>query len=625
MTSRCLVVGLVAALAAVGDAGAGCGSVPDADVHRWSASPLRLERASKSGVESLDPDSHLLLVAKNGAPDTGELTVDAAVLSDRGMGPRPGVATAIVEGGARTLVPIPVSDLELPSEALRFSGVISFTASINYPDGRVENASPFLELFFHPEGDGWLVYGEEERREVFAGGVLAATDRARGLGGRDFGTAFSRRVAEDTRWRPEGDDPVSAGESKDGGERATVKICIEQYSAFTDSGVGEDYWQSSSSFARASRGAWVGIWREGTANPIWADALGDGRGAGDPGSGCTEELSLPDPAGTYDYSFQIFTMGNVQGNVVNSAYDGGGILDWSFTRSLTGSGTHVVTFDPTYDTGRTFDVYMVGAYCQYRHPGGVSGETYPYRLMQSSSDSWVYRGSDTIMIGEDVADKKFIIAHETGHLVGDYGTGNNDWKTVQSMCECYNSTSCPTPDGQGSHLMISKERSRCAVAEGFAHFYSAAVFNWHGIGHFDCSYHYYKSIGGDDTPIVDCDEANGPFDVQYMESNCASPWSGMGTELDWMRTFWDMLSANPAIPGDPTLEVDDILAWFDSAEYWHNYDAYKNLDAAADLIGGDLDAHWDWFAAVNGIDWPRSGLLFVDGFESGKLSCWSDH
>ena len=625
MNGRRLLVGLFVALAAAGEAGAGCGSVPGADVHRWSASPLRLDRASGSGVESMAPGSRLLLTATNGDSQGGELTVDAMVLSDRGMEARKGVATAIVAGGSRTLVPVALADLELPREALRFSGLVSFTASLSYPDGSVESASPILELFFHPEGDGWLVYGDDERRAFFSGGALVAEDRAKGRGGANWGTAFSRRVAEDTGWRPEEDASPAVVKGAGGGERATMKICIEQFSAFSDAGVGEDYWQSSASTARPSRGAFVGIWREGTSNPIWGAILGDGRGAGDPGSGCTEELNLPDPVGTYDYTFQIFTSGNVQGNAVNSAYDGGGILDWNFTRALTGSGTHVVTFDPTNDTGRAFDVYMVGAYCQYRHPGGVNGETYRYRLMQNTSNSWVNRSDDLIMIGEDAADKKFIVAHETGHIVGDFGTGNNDWKTVHTMCECYNSASCPTPAGQGSHLMISKERSRCAVAEGFAHFYSAAVFNWHGVGYFDCFFHYYKRIGVDNTPTVDCEVANGPFDVRYMEVNCASPWAGMGTELDWMRTFWDMLSANPTVPGDPTLEVDDILAWFDAADYWHNYYAFNNLDAAADLIGGDLNTHWDWFAPENGIDWPRSGLLFTDGYESGTLGCWSDH
>jgi hypothetical protein len=419
------------------------------------------------------------------------------------------------------------------------------------------------------------------------------------------------RSSPDTSLRPTSHDLPS--------RQTPLKICIEQFSEFTDGGVGEDFWQSPANTARASQGAWVAVYRDSTL--VWLDFLGDGRGTGDPGSGCTDELAdPPDPLGTYDYSFQIFTIGKVQDNIVNVAYEGGPILDWNFTRILTGTGTHTVSFDPTNDTGRAFDVYMVGAYCQFRHTGGVSGETYRYRLIQDSSDNWVSRSSDTVMIGEESANKKFIVAHETGHLLGDFATGNNDWKTVSSHCKCYESASCPA--SRGSHSMLSKELSRCAVAEGFAHFYAAAVFNSHtDDSPYECWLHYYKTVDGDPTPIVNCelDWPDGPFDERSMENNCSTPWAGMGTELDWFRTFWDVLSDPPT-----AFTVEDITDWLDSAEYWHDYFAYDRLDAAANAIGGDLDAKWDAAKTRNGIAWPGATILFLDGFETDDTECWSD-
>ena len=590
------------------------------DPDTWSSSPLQIERPSVAGVESLDNGSQLLLVANNRSPRAGELRVTATVFSEELIGTRDEVARALVPGNSAVTVVVPVSRLALPQKSLRFSGLLTFTASIHYDNGATENASPALDLYFHPQGGGWLVYGEEEKQERFHGGALRAEDRARYRRGTRFGPAFARKVSDDTGWRQVSDDGPGGTLPSNQTKQAVLKICVEQMSAFSDAGVGEDYWQSSASTARPSRGAWVVI-RRGS-DYLKVGFLGDGRGSGGPGPGCTEDLD--EPVGTHDYDFQIFTVGRVQDNAINTAYEGNPVLDWNFTRSLTGGGPHVVTFDPTASTGKAFDVYMVGAYSLYRHVGGVSNEAFAYRLQSGTSNSSVDRFNDIIKIGEDNADKKFIIAHETGHLLGDFATGNNNWKTVSTKCQCYNSSSCPTPPFHGDHTMISKERSRCAMAEGFAHFYSAAVFNQHRFGHYDCWFHYYKEIGGDNDPTVDCDEANGPFDVQYMESNCASPWIGMGTELDWMRTFWDMLSADSPTPGDPPLEMYDIVHWIDLAEYWHDYYAYNNLNAAANVIGGDLNTHWDWFAPINGIDWPRNGLLFTDGFETGKIECWSD-
>lgn len=603
-----LLMAASVAVAGTGDCGA------DGDTS--SDTVLQLERLPGEDVAFLDENSSLSIVASNGRSSEGEVRVAATILCDVMTAQRETVANAWLPPRGRRVLEVTAQSLQLPRQPLRFSGVLTLTAEVHYPDGLVERASPALELHFHTQGGGWAVYGAKVARERFHSGVLQAEDRRRLPARARIGTSFARRVSENTYWRPEGDSVTTESGALD--KREGVKICIEQLSAFSDAGVGEDYWQSSSSTARASRGAWAAVIRDG--DYLWVDFLGDGRGMDDPGSGCTEVLEPPaNPSAPADYDIQIFSYGKVQGNWVNVAYDGNPILDWNFTRSLTGTGTHVVSFDPTGDTGRAFDVYMVGAYCQYRHTGGVTDETYRYRLVQNSSNSFVYRGSDTIMIGELRADRKFIIAHETGHLLGDFGTGNNDFKTVSTKCQCYDSPSCPSD--QGSHTMISKERTRCALAEGFAHFYAAAVFNWHGPGAYDCAFHYYKEVDGDSTPTVNCeqDDPDGPFDDRYMESNCAASWSGMGTELDWLRTFWDMLSADPT-----TLEVADFVEWFDQADYWHDYFAVNELDEAADAIGGDLDAHWDYFSALNGVDWPGTTLLFADGFESGAADCWSD-
>ena len=589
------------------------------EVETSSGSVIELSRVFGPGGEFVDEESELFFQAVNRTHRAGVLVIEATILSEEGIESRGVVATIAIQREAEVTVPVPVSRLVLPRLVRPFSSLVILTAFLQFSDGSRENALPHLDLYCHSEGDGWLVYGDEESADILGFPGKGERNIPLTSGEMRTGPAFSRKVSESTNWRPAEDEGVLPVLPKTKSDRAGVKICIQQMSIFSDAGIGEDFWTSTASTARASRGAWVAILREGSY--LWVNFVGDGRGAGDPGSGCTDVLAEPpDPSGTYDYTIQIWTVGNVQGNAINTAYNGNPVLDWTFTRPLTGNGTFEVTFDPTGNTGKAFDVYMVGAYGLYRHAAGLTDETFRFRLEAGSSNSSVDRVNDTVRIGDLRADRKFIIAHEMGHLLGDFATGNNDWKTVNTKCHCYESSSCPAE--YGSHTMISKERSRCAVAEGFAHFYAAAVFNSHtDDSPYECWFHYYKEVGGDSTPTVNCelDWPDGPFDEAYMENNCAVPWVGMGTELDWMRTFWDVLSDQP-IPHT----MEDIVQWIDSADFWHNYFAFNELDAAADLIGGEFDAKWDLAKGRNGVDWPRYSLLFVDGFESDGIDCWSE-
>jgi len=611
MVKQSAVLFLVGAVLATGRIGMACVGVdhevssPTAVEIMWSGSPEG---------EFLGMKDDLVFDVVLRVPRRGELIVESKFLGDGGLTASHETGRFPVEGGAVSSISLPVSDLGVPRSQSGAVGLVNLTGQIIFADGTTEPMSPAIDLIFERRGDGWWVEDGatlEKRilRSEAEGGPLPPVP------------ASARKVSESTDWRPSGDDPVPAGivRTKVSENRSGVKICVRQASVFVDAGVGEDFWQSNTSTDRASRGFHVSISREGTV--LWTGYLGDGRGAGDPGSGCTPVLSdPPNPGGTYSYEIRIDTEAMVQSNLLDSAYYGNGTLHWTFTRSLTGTGTFNVIFDPTNLTGKVFDVAMVGAYCLYRHSGGLTGEYLRFRLTEGSPNSWVNRYDNMIRIGDQRADRKFIIAHETGHIVGDLGTGDHNWKTVDTRCQCYNSTSCPSE--HGSHTMISKERSRCAVAEGFAHFYSAAVFNSHtDDSPQECWFHYYKEVDGDPTPVVNCelDYPDGPFDEKYMETNCAEPWIGMGTELDWMRTFWDVLS-DQTVP----LTMEDILQWIDRADYWHNYFAYNKLDKAADEIGGDLDFKWDIAKERNGVDWPRHSLLFVDKFETGDANCWDN-
>lgn len=88
-----------------------------------------------------------------------------------------------------------------------------------------------------------------------------------------------------------------------------------------------------------------------------------------------------------------------------------------------------------------------------------------------------------------------------------------------------------------------------------------------------------------------------------------------------MRALWDVHTDGGSPPN-----FTQIAQWADSANPWGDLEAFEELDAEADQIGGELDANWDVAASLNGIDWPSGGggdPIFSDDFESGDASAWS--
>ncbi|MEN8163558.1 MAG: hypothetical protein ABFS37_05470, partial [Acidobacteriota bacterium] len=285
------------------------------EVETSSRSVIELSRAFGPGFEFVDEESELSFQAINRNHLPGELVIEATLLSAEGVAQLMEVATATLQGGSQAAVAVPVSRFDLPRLPQGSQGLLVLSGSVRFADGTVERVSHHLDLVFSSESGGWLIFDENTSLINFQAAGLTMGDEVVG------NPAFSRKVSEKPNWRPPEDDVFLPTLPKRSSERAAVKICIQQMSVFSDAGIGEDFWTSSASTARASRGAWVAIMREG--NYLWVDFLGDGRGADDPGSGCTGLLAeAPSPSGTYDYSIQIWTVGNVQGNAINTAYNG---------------------------------------------------------------------------------------------------------------------------------------------------------------------------------------------------------------------------------------------------------------------------------------------------------------
>ena len=68
-----------------------------------------------------------------------------------------------------------------------------------------------------------------------------------------------------------------------------------------------------------------------------------------------------------------------------------------------------------------------------------------------------------------------------------------------------------------------------------------------------------------------------------------------GSEVDWMRVFWDVLT------DQSTWYWPQVLDWVNDAGIL--WDPYSALDSEANAVGGGINTAWDTGKALNGVDW----------------------
>ncbi len=566
---------------------------------------LALSPVTDGGGKASGPPGLIALEIGNQSPTVGTVELTATVFTEHGLHSIPVESKLELAPGASAEVSIPFDSLDLPPATLKAPGLLTFTGEIVFPDGRHRRLDNPLVLELARNGGEWSV-----RPVGSSTGTLESP-----------AAAVVTWRAEDGGWRSPLDGPpdpramargVQPVEKKQA-PMYPLKFCVRVVSTYVDAGVGEDFWTSPNPTARAARGHHAYVWRDSTlTSPIFDGWLGDGFGADDPGLACTTEMS-----GYFDDAHQYFIRVDSRARVQDNYIYASDVAD-NLIKTHTVSagnrtfGTFTVDVSPTDEE---FDVSMAGAYAIYRHAGGMTLRTYNFKTNYSGSNHFS-RSEDRIYITATTVHKKFILIHEAGHAMGDFGTGNNNFKLVDLDCEDFDGSPFGCPAAGGSHSMGSKEFSKCGLGEGWAHFYAADVFNDHD--ETDCWFHYYKNEFGDDsTPTVSCEAANGDFVLRIMESNCDPPYGGYGSELDWLRALWDLHTDATDSPG-----FTEILQWMDAASSWGRLDAYDQIDREADIIGGRFDSIWDTVKSWNGIDWPI-GIIFSDGFESGDTSLWS--
>lgn len=173
-----------------------------------------------------------------------------------------------------------------------------------------------------------------------------------------------------------------------------------------------------------------------------------------------------------------------------------------------------------------------------RRPGGQSNVTVRAYQESCGGGSCVRedpQGNNAVFLSSNNGSKrKFVIAHEVGHLLGRIADEGRKTKHSKYALEAGTNpgvSSCADGDDDLNHHFDSEEWATSAANEGFAHFYAAAV--WNRADGSGCSYADYY-----DRDTLDCDAGS-----HFLRNTCygsQTPPARSGSELDWMRFWWDV-------------------------------------------------------------------------------------
>ena len=348
-------------------------------------------------------------------------------------------------------------------------------------------------------------------------------------------------------------------------------LCPEWYTAPVDNGFGEDYGLNDDGWR--ARGARVRVWQSGTKLfDGWLNRYG-----------CTAVYSASNAG------LLIWFTGE------SRLESGSGYIN---IRYISNNSTALRSTSAWIDNPQNGAVYrpevhyrdavgMLSYAAQERFNGGVSGQWFYLRKAGCNNDpdkgscSTGLNGEHIIYSSPGQWRRKFVVIHEYGHK-------------ILSMASSYKND-CSY--GGSGHSMKSIEYASCAAMEGWAHFVAADVWNeGHSGQNPGAAFVYWDSS----STVYDV-EIGG--DQQYCYSQFLSAWKALcdwvGTELDWMRHWWDFHTNN--LPNDPGFRpahswmfdlVDDV-SW--QTGMWKASEAFEN-----ELSGG-MRTRWRNYGCWNGI------------------------
>jgi hypothetical protein len=355
------------------------------------------------------------------------------------------------------------------------------------------------------------------------------------------------------------------------------RFCFRWPVSFVDAGFGESYGVEPEGAWRARGGRMLIVQHGDTLFDDYLDF-----------EGCTPELTTTD---TDDFWFAGFGLARVNGNDI-IAKDENGEVD-AFVRIVPhagGSGLKyytlpatdrsnllaVTTFTLARFNSMTGDAYVLNNRCR---PDGIQCCD-----CASGGEIWVTR-----------RDRKFLIAHEVGHLLLRHHTGGYVNDCTLEVDPIF--TACFS---DSSHALTSLEFSSCAAMEGWAHFVGVRAFNDHQDGDEPGAIFQYWGGGG-----LTVDVEQGPVGGvdRYYETMCGGNQvnsAGRGVELDWLRHWWDY-HTDPGPGQKPSLSrmLDEIA---NSVPWVHN-DTYDRLvEGIAGWSGSAQRDRFTQIAADNGVN-----------------------
>lgn len=371
---------------------------------------------------------------------------------------------------------------------------------------------------------------------------------------------------------------------------ASVSFCFNHNSQYTDSGdervpsctstgTCEDVWTSDA--PRPARGILARVIKGGQTKYFYTEDSGSN-------VGCTPAYSYSGgDAG--NYVLTVYSQSLLSGDLIRVGDDSGSVASQTTLVNRTGSGQTTHTFTGSGTSFDRFNVLSAASEAASRLPadtpfdfrvgplgcggsGGAGGSCY-----QSSSENIYIDTSNGTELN------KFYIAHEMGHAVMHATRG------VKPTSNCsFTGIACGS---FGSHAMGSREYSSCAFGEGFAHFYSAMV--WNDQLDNDCNFTYWAP---NNSP-VDCEFGDSAYPLRQMENECSPSFTGKGSEVDWMRALWDYYqNSSPA----PRPDFDGVLDFVAAMPNWSATDAWPKSEDGADEVGTSV--RWGNAGWLNGID-----------------------
>lgn len=266
-----------------------------------------------------------------------------------------------------------------------------------------------------------------------------------------------------------------------------------------------------------------------------------------------QELYLPDadpacaPALNYNtartYKIQVKSDASVANNTIVVRNDD--VNNQMFVSTIETAWVPVAG-QKTVTTGihNAWNLLRVATWAMHRRSTGLSGENITFFLQTCPTipgASCASRANSKLYIDPSMQAKKFVPVHEMGHRIAQlHNQGNHaDIPTLSPV------------DGNctGNGDLIEKKYTSFAAAEGIAHYYAAVAFN--DTTGANCEVqrngdYNLNAISGEvqfneKSPSCEGDPSQETWaPADFLGNHCIGLTEDRGTELDWLRLFWDL-------------------------------------------------------------------------------------